>query len=179
MDIETDQLLLDRAAQGDERAFEDLYGRYRDWVYQLAWRFCRDRDLALDVMQDTFSYLVKKLPELRLTAKLTTFLYPAVRHLAINALRVQGRYAGPANDLIEELPAAPPSQAADPGDLTAILANLSMAQRQVVLMRFLDDMSLKEIAAALGIPEGTVKSRLHHALASLRKDNRCRRYFLD
>ena len=178
MDNENDQQLLERAAQGDERAFEVFYDRYRDWVYQLAWRFCRDRDLALDVVQDTFGYLVKKLPGLRLTAKLTTFLYPVVRHIAINALRVQGRYAGPANDWLQEQP-APVPKSTDLEELASVLANLPTVQRQVVLMRYLDDMSLKEIALALSIPEGTVKSRLHHALAALRKDNRCRRYFLD
>ncbi len=49
--------------------------------------------------------------------------------------------------------------------------------REVVLMRFVDDLSLQEIAAALAIPTGTVKSRLHNALATLRDDPRTRRYF--
>jgi RNA polymerase sigma-70 factor (ECF subfamily) len=57
------------------------------------------------------------------------------------------------------------------------LASLVDTQREVVLMRFVDAMSLAEIAEALEIPLGTVKSRLHKALASLRQDPRTRQYF--
>jgi RNA polymerase sigma-70 factor (ECF subfamily) len=55
-------------------------------------------------------------------------------------------------------------------ELAAALAGLSPPQREVVLMRFVDDLELAEIAAALDVPLGTVKSRLHHALARLRDD---------
>ncbi|MEI8195402.1 MAG: sigma factor-like helix-turn-helix DNA-binding protein, partial [Phycisphaerae bacterium] len=62
-------------------------------------------------------------------------------------------------------------------ELAVVLAVLPSAQREVVLMRFVDDLSLEEIAAALAIPLGTVKSRLHQALAVLRCDPRVRGYF--
>jgi RNA polymerase sigma-70 factor (ECF subfamily) len=55
---------------------------------------------------------------------------------------------------------------------------LSAGQREVLLARFVDEMSLEEIAAALEIPLGTVKSRIHNALATLRDDPRTRNYFL-
>lgn len=57
------------------------------------------------------------------------------------------------------------------------MAALPETHREVVLMRFVDDMSLGEIAEALGIPLGTVKSRLHNALETLRHDPATRRYF--
>ena len=60
-----------------------------------------------------------------------------------------------------------------------MLSMLPPGQRQVLLMRFVDDMTLAEIALALEIPEGTVKSRLHNALAALRDDPRTRQYFLE
>ena len=57
------------------------------------------------------------------------------------------------------------------------MAGLPEGQREVLLMRFVDGMSLQEIADALDIPEGTVKSRIHNAIATLRTDARARRYF--
>ena len=67
--------------------------------------------------------------------------------------------------------------AAEPAALRAAVASLPEGQREVLLMRFVDDMSMNEIALALSIPVGTVKSRLHNALAALRADPRTARYF--
>ena len=57
------------------------------------------------------------------------------------------------------------------------MSSLPAAQREVLLLRYADDMNLGEIAAALDVPAGTVKSRLHHALRALREDPRTRHYF--
>src|SRR6185436_18590576 len=84
-DPREDQELVALANQGDARAFELLYWRHRDWVVNLAFRFTRDRDLALDVLQETFLYLLRKFPGFTLTCQLRSLLYPAVRHLAIAA----------------------------------------------------------------------------------------------
>jgi len=62
--------------------------------------------------------------------------------------------------------------------LAAALGVLPELHKEVLLMRVVDEMSMAEIAAALSIPVGTVKSRLHHALAALRADPRTKRYFL-
>ena len=64
-------------------------------------------------------------------------------------------------------------------ELAAVLAVLPESQREVLLMRFVDDMSLQEIAAALNVPVGTVKSRLYHGLQTLRGDRRTRDYFFE
>jgi len=58
-----------------------------------------------------------------------------------------------------------------------VLANLPPAQREVLLLRFVDGLSLQEIADALEIPLGTVKSRLHHALETLRQDERAKQFY--
>lgn len=176
--LDSDQTLVDRAAKGDSNAFGQLYERTKDWVYALAYRFTQDHNLALDVVQETYTYLVTKIPTLTLTAKLTTFLYPVVRNNALNLLKRQKRFAGSADDL-DELPAPASIGDQDLTDLGAALKNLPQAQRQVLLMRYVDGMTNQEIATALDLPLGTVKSRLHHALEFLRQDPGCRRYFLD
>lgn len=171
-----DEELIEQASRGDPEAFETLYHRHRDWVHRLAWRFTGNRQDALDVLQETFTYLFRKLPDLQLTASMTTFLYPVVKHLSLNIRR---RRTGQAD---EDVLAAIPDSAAAPtsrAELAAALAALPAEQREVVLMRFADDMSLEEIAQALKVPTGTVKSRLHRALESLRHDPRTRDYFLE
>ena len=177
--MESDQELIELANKGDPDAFERLYCRYRDWVYRLAWRFTGNRPDALDVLQETFTYLLGKFPGFELTSSMTTFLYPAVRHVSFTIRSKRSRFTF-SEEVLDEL-AAPKSEESEHyrSELSAILIVLPDEQREVLLMRFVDDMSLKEIAAALDVPIGTVKSRLHNALWALRKDRRTRDYFLE
>jgi RNA polymerase sigma factor (sigma-70 family) len=174
----SDAELVAAINDGDSAAFEVLYLRYRDWVTGLAYRLTGDSDASLDVLQETFLYVLRKFPGFRLTANFKTFLYPAVRNLSIAARRKAARYqASPAEEeQIENAPAAePPSTGL--GDLQVVLAALPEEQREVLLLRFVDGLSLAEVAAAMGIPVGTVKSRLHNGLQTLRVDERTRNFF--
>ena len=176
--MRSDKELVERVNEGDAEAFEALYRRHRDWVYRLAWRFTNNHADALDVLQETFTYLLRKLPHLRLTASMTTFLYPVVKHLSLNLRR---RRAGSAIDeeALLAIPDPDPATAeASRAELAAVLAALPSDQREVVLMRFVDDMSLDEIAQALKTPLNTIKSRLYRALDSLSRDSRTRDYLL-
>ncbi len=159
----SDQQLVAAINQGDSDAFRVLYERYRDWAMRLAWRFTGHHDDAQDVLQETFAYLVRKFPGFRLTCAMTTFLYPAIRHLAIEARRRRLRSVGSEpNPDIRESPQQE-SQAAFDDELSVWLRALSPQHREILLMRFVDDMTQPEIAKALNLPLGTVKSRLHHA----------------
>jgi len=177
LDPRSDEALVEAANRGDEGAFEALYRRHRDWVVRLAFRFTGSEADALDVLQDTFAYLLRKFPGLRLTSRLTTFLYPVVKHLAIRAARKRRQHASGDQALSEAQAPDAPSQPRE--ELAAVLRVLPEAQREVLLMRFVDDMGLRQIAEALDVPLGTVKSRLHNALKALRKDERTRAYFLE
>src|SRR6266571_9345084 len=97
-DSRSDLELISAINSGDDSAFEVLYYRYRDWVVALAFRLTGDRELALDVLQETFLYFVKKFPGFRLTAQLKTFLYPAVRNLSIAARRKAERFQSDENE---------------------------------------------------------------------------------
>jgi RNA polymerase sigma-70 factor (ECF subfamily) len=175
-DPRSDVELFAAINRGDEVAFGALYFRHRDWVVGLARRFTGDDADALDVLQETFAYLLRKVPRLKLTARITTFLYPVVRNLSIAARRKRGRGASEA-EALELLPARGELHSGEAGELGAVLAGLPGGQREVLLMRFVDDFSLEEIAEALGIPVGTVKSRIHNALKALREDARTKAYF--
>ena len=177
-DSRSDEMLVDAVNRDDVSAFEALYRRHRDWVVRLAMRFTHSHDDALDVLQETFSYLLGKFPGFKLTARLTTFLYPVVRNLSVSVLRKRGRYVSDEGLLSEVADARDGEGRTSRDELTTVLGNLPEGQREVVLMRFVDEMTTNEIAEALGIPSGTVKSRLHHALRVLREDERTRSYFL-
>jgi RNA polymerase sigma-70 factor (ECF subfamily) len=178
-----DAELVDGGNAGDERALEELYVRYREWVVASAYRITRDRDDALDVLQDCFLYFFRKfpgfqsgtggagrkLPGFELRAKMKTFLYPVVRNLALERTRKRRRLTSledaPAETARNVEDAAP----VDGATLEAAVGRLPEGEREVVALRFSDEMKLGEIAEALGVPLGTVKSRLHSALSRLKK----------
>ena len=163
---------------GDPDAFEALYLRHRDWAVNLAFRFTTDRELALDVLQETFLYLLKKFPGFALRAKFTTFLYPVIRNLALNARKKNQRYEL-VDDKLEELtqPVEPHVEENLEEKLRVVMGSLPAQQHEVLLLRFVDDHSLNEIAEILEIPPGTVKSRLHNALRALAENPRTKKYF--
>lgn len=182
VDRRTDLELIGVCNDGDAaaatEAFGVLYERHRDYVLRVAMRFTGNRETTLDVLQETFAYLLRRFPPtgtgFELTAKLTTFLYPVAKNFAISAHRQSAR--------LETTDGADPDDlaAADdpvPDDIDAALAGLSAAHREVLLLRFVDDLSLAEIAAALSVPVGTVKSRIHLAVKQLREDPRIKDLF--
>ena len=108
--------------EGSHAAFETLYRRHRDWTVNLAFRFTGDEALALDVMQETFLYLLRKFPGFELRASLRTFLYPAVRNLSIAARRKAGRcQAGSGEeDLLATLPAPEVAASGRPNEVAEV-----------------------------------------------------------
>ena len=181
-DPRSDEALVRTCNQGHPRAaaaaFETLYLRHKDYVIRVALRFAPDIDTALDVLQDTFVQLLRRFPPtgdgITLTAKLTTLLYPIARNTAITAARRAGRFPV-ADDMTPDQLAARPAREDD--DIGRLLAVLPTGQREAITLRFVDGMSLGEIAEALGIPEGTVKSRLHGGIANLRSSSLLEDFF--
>lgn len=178
-DSRSDQDLIDAANGGDVAAFEALYLRYRDWCVRMAYRFRRDHDEALDVLQDAWTYVLRKFPGFVLTGKMTTFLYPVVKHTALHARRKATRQV--ALD-VTGTGLEPGAEQAEPiertrAELSQVLAGLNEPQRETILLRFVDGFSLQEIADATDAPLGTVKSRLHKALRALREDPRTKTFF--
>jgi len=156
--------LVAAANRGEASAMDELYRRHRDWVHALACRFTGNEEDAADATQEVFLYLFGKFPGLELTCQLRTLLFPAVRNVAvrIRQKRARAKPIAAADDR-----AAP--EAGGAGDIAGLVAGLPDDQRELVLLRFSRDLSLEEIARELGLPLGTVKSRLHRALHSLRE----------
>ncbi len=152
-------------------AFDSLYRRHRDYVTRVSLRFCSDREIAADVLQETFIYLLRKFPPsgegLILTAQLRSLLYPVARNLTFTAVRKRQRSEHNADVEPDQLP-DPRTVEPEYENLATAMADLSANHREVLLLRFVDGMRVNEIAEALNIPSGTVKSRLHFAVGALR-----------
>lgn len=176
MTDDRDVRLIQRARTGDPDAFRDLYEKYKSGLHRFAHRMLLDADLAADVVQETFAYFFRKIPDYRPEVKTTTFLYRVARNRCLNI--IESRRRRPAAPL-DEIPEAESTVERDPADLAdrkdqacragTALMSLSPDHREVVVLRIEKDMTYPEMANILGIPEGTVKSRLHLALSALRK----------
>lgn len=152
-------------------AFDVLYRRHRDYVTRVSLRFCSDREIAADTLQETFIYLLRKFPPsgagLILTAHLRSLLYPVARNLTLTAVKRRNRSEHGADVDPDQLP-DPRTVQPEHENLTKAMTGLSASHREVLLLRFVDGMRLKEISETLEIPPGTVKSRLHFAVAALK-----------
>jgi len=177
--MKSDQELIEAINKGQADAFEVLYYRYHDWVFNLAWRFTGSRDDALDVMQETFAYLLKKFPGFKLTASMTTFFYPVVKHISLNIKKKNLKFSTEKYVFDEFIDPKANTKDTYPKDLAAVLGILPAELREILLMKYVDEMSQEEIAQALNIPIGTVKSRLYRALQILRENEKTQSYFLD
>jgi RNA polymerase sigma-70 factor (ECF subfamily) len=158
---------VERANQGSESALTEIFEDHHRWVFGLAFRFTGRRDDALDIMQESFSELFRRFPGFQLTGSLRSFLYPVVKHRALSLKRKNRRVVA---IQAEEEWFHPVDLPADtPGDFDRIIASLPQKHREVVRLRFALDLTIGEIAVALALPVGTVKSRLHTALTRLRE----------
>jgi len=169
-DERTDDELVAAANAGERSAFEALYARHRNWVAAVATRFTGSRDDALDVMQEVFLYFFGKFPGFELRAKMRTFLYPAVRSTSLNLLRKRRRESPLETGAAEAVPddPSPRDEGSERRRVAEIVRELPPEQREIVTLRYVDSMKLSEIAQAMEMPLGTVKSSLHRALGVLR-----------
>lgn len=171
---ETDELLLDAFRRGNTDALGILYDRYARTVLAFAMRFTADRALAEDVVQDCFEDLIDRIDHFELRGQLTSWFYVVAKR---RALRLRERSERAQGELEPEALAIPVEGPASTEDLRRLLSRLPAAQQEVLALRFLDGWDLQSIADALEVPLGTVKSRVHNALAALREDPACRKYF--
>jgi len=161
--------LVERARAGDLAAFEELAERCLPDAYRLAVAIVGEDD-ARDIVQDALVAAWRELPRLRRPERFESWLRSIVMNRARNALRTRRRH--PTISLIEDQggpPADEPIAAIQRRiDLESAFGAITLEQREVLVLHYVVDLPLREVAATLGLPEGTAKSRLHAALRALR-----------
>lgn len=168
---ETDARLVARIRSGDATAVRPLYDRHADRVYRTAWRVLRDRAEAEAVTQDVFVRALSALDQVRDTTVLSAWLNAIAARAAYDALRSQRRQLRRFLPLDHSDVAAATASQSDPllGDhLRRAIAGLSSKLQIVLVMYAVEGFNHAEIAAALGIPVATSKTRLSQARALLR-----------
>jgi RNA polymerase sigma-70 factor (ECF subfamily) len=171
----SDALLAARLAAGDDRALADVFDQLAPSVYGGALRVLGNGTAAQDVVQDVFVELWSH-PERYDPAagSLRTYLIVLARHRAVDLMRSELRRVARQERHYRLTPANPPGTASDEvmaaetaSVVRAAVRLLPDGQRQVVELAYFEGLTCREVASAMGIPEGTAKSRLRLAMAKL------------
>ena len=170
-DIE--QLPVSQARAGEPAAWDALFRRYQLPLYVYVFELVRDEQAGLDLVQETFIAAVRHLGGLRDDAKFGSWLFGIAHQKVIQRWRKRTEV------LLDEIPDLPDEFEVAPDDLLIrreqetefmqLLNQLPPPQRSVLLLHFVEDFSLDEIARITETQLGTVKSRLHYAKRALRK----------
>jgi RNA polymerase sigma-70 factor, ECF subfamily len=168
-EVQLDRGLVERARDGDREAYELLARSVGRSMFQVAHRILRDLDAAEDAVQRALVGIWRDLPRLQDLDRFEAWTYRLVVRASLEEARQRRRHAH-----VRELPTEGPSVPDSSGPIAArdaldrAFERLSPDHRAVVVLHHYAGFPLGEIAAILGIPYGTVGSRLHHAMRELR-----------
>ncbi len=182
-DAHDDELLIARARTGDRRGFDALVRKHQDRAYTYAFRLTRNGDAASDVVAEAFLRIHNALPNFKGQSSFKTWLYRILTNCYLD-LRKRER-ARPHSSLDTMLDSSEGEMGAQIADdaptpeeeaqkrarndaMQIALASMPDYQRAMIVMYHSEDMSYEEMAAALDLPVGTVKSRLNRARLNLR-----------
>ncbi len=170
------QPLVREARAGDREAWDRLFRRYQLPLYTYAYELVRDEQASLDIVQETFINACRHLGSLREDARFGSWLFGIAHQKCLQQWRRQGRRPlfsdeEPSEDLAAEIedPAELLVRQEQEAEFLDRLDQLPAPQRSVLLLHFIEDFSIDEIAAIAGVPPGTVKSRIHPAKRALRR----------
>jgi len=172
---ESEQLPVQQARDGKPEAWDILFRRYQLPLYVYVFELVNNEQTSLDLVQETFIAAVRHIGGLRDDAKFGSWLFGIAHQKCIQRWRKQKRE----EMLRDEIAAAPDKFDDGPDDLLIrqeqevefmqMLNQLPLPQRSVLLLHFVEDFSIEEIAGITGANPGTVKSRMHYAKRALRK----------
>jgi len=167
-----DELLVMRCQDGDAASMDLLVARWHERLLHHAMRLTGRRDAAWEAVQEGWLGIIRGLKRLDDPARFRPWAYRIVTNKCADWIRRRKRQRrfGRMNESVE--PAAPASGDADKtaaDEVRAAMECLSDGQRIVLRLHYTDGLGVAEISQALGIPVGTVKSRLHHGRAELRR----------
>jgi len=172
-----DQDLVLRLQKGDLDALGDLYDQHRLLVFRTALAITGDQEAANDLLQDVFLRLYRFADKIDPLRPLEPWLYRMTANLAYTWIKRRRRWLQPLEDFADwlvgpghNIPAETAEKNDDWEQIQRAVSHLPAPQRVVVVLYYLNDLSLLEIAEILEVPVGTVKSRLHYGRLTLKKN---------
>ena len=159
-----------RAQSGDREAFDQLFRLLQESLYRYIFSLVGARALAEDILQEVFILIYRKIRWLREPKLFRPWAYRIATREAFKHLKRERRWSDKAEDesVLLDLP-APSRDELAPELIAQLVANLSPASRAVIVLHYLHEMSLAEIAEVMGVAVGTVKSRLAYGLDLMRR----------
>lgn len=167
--------LIQKAARGDEVAFEQLVKEHQNLVYNAALRLCGNREDAMDISQETFIKAWRALGKFRFECSFSTWIY----RIAVNTAKdyMKKENSMPHGVEISEIGDVStddsPDEATIKNDrvnaLKSAMDKLSLEHKEIIALRDIEGYSYEEIASMLSLEGGTVKSRINRARSALRK----------
>jgi len=167
-----DQLLVLRCQDGEADAFAELVKRWQQPLWRHACRLTGQEDAAWDVVQEGWTAIIRGLTRLDDPARFRQWAYRIVTNKAADWVQGRQRARSRTEELQVEASAAGQSggdEAQAREDAAMMLRRLPSDQQTILSLRYIDGFGIAEIAEIMGIPEGTVKSRLHNAREELRR----------
>ena len=175
-----DVALIQRILDGDQNAFASLVRKHQKQIHTLAWQKIGDFQIAEDIVQETFLQVYQKLETLEDPTQFTRWLYQIANRFCIARIRKNSIQTQPLEETdISEIETEAYSQyvAAEHAKTTTeaqrdlvekLLEKLKENDREVIILHYFEEMSSPEIGELLGVPENTIKSRLHRAKQQLK-----------
>ena len=170
--VDVDAELLGRIADGDRGALESLYQRHEPWLRLRLDRRCADRQIVDEVLQDTFVTVWRTAGRYEGRGEVAAWMWGIATRTLLHRLRPRKPLLDRLRGLRSDEQASAEEQVllgVEHGDLAGALASLSPELRAVVQATVLDGLTTNEAAALLGIPSGTVKTRMLRARRQLRE----------
>ena len=171
----TDEAIVARLAVGDTRAFSSLVDRYRRRVYAVLVRATGRPEEADDLFQETWIRVARGARGFDPSRSFASWVGRIATNAAIDWMRAAGSHGASTTAETDDVPAASPSPsaallaAAESQRIAGALAKLPERMREAVLLRYFEGLSEQTMSEQLGIPRGTVKSRLSNAVVALRR----------
>lgn len=186
-DDETEAQFIARLVARDERAFNELVASYERRVFVLVFRMIGRREEAEDLAQEVFVQVFKAIDQFRGDSKLSTWIYRIAVNLCKNRSKYLSRRHANNTDDVDDLAdrsslagakgvsvgdVARPDELVEGMQMETIvkraIGEVDVEFREALILRDVEDLAYEEIAAVIGVPEGTVKSRIHRGRAQLR-----------